>query len=151
MGEGVGYIPLSDEETVVIFGDEARHGLQSLDAIQQEQVLNRLLSIVESKSPPSSFVYESIANLDIITAGDQCRLYTKVVDNIPRDQTRYHVIYVFYIDNKHDYPRSKLARFSSHARDKLDRITDLSTVPDVDEYFQNHNALHEDDLRDLLP
>lgn len=147
----MGYIPLSDEETAVIFGDEARQGLQALDATQQEQVLNRLLSIVESESPPSSFVYESIANLDIITAGDKCRLYAKVVDNIPRDNTRYHVIFVFYIDNKHDYPRRKLAQFSPRAQDKLERITDLTTVPDVDNYLEKHNALHEADLRDLLP
>jgi len=98
----VSYVSLSDEETRVIFAEEAAADFAALDASEQEEVITRLLNIVTSEAPPSSFIYERIANLDIITVGDQGRLYTKVVDEIPRGDTEYHVIYLFFID---PYPR----------------------------------------------
>lgn len=76
-------VPLSDEETRVIFGGEAVTDFAELDVSEQEEVISRLLNIAMSEAPPSSFIYECIANLDIITVGDQGRLYTKVVDEIP--------------------------------------------------------------------
>lgn len=144
-------VPLSDEETRVIFAGEATAGFAELDASEQQEVVNRLLSIVESEAPPSSFVYEQIANLDIITIGDQGRLYTKVVDEIPRGDTEYHVIFLFFIDPYHDYPHKALAEYSPSAEAKVDRVTALEEVSDVDQYLRNHDALDEDDLRDLLP
>ena len=76
------YIPLSDEEPRVIFAGEAATAFGQLDASGQEEVIRRLLNVVTSEAPPSSLVYEKIANLDIIVVGDQGRLYTKVVDEI---------------------------------------------------------------------
>ncbi|WP_136690058.1 hypothetical protein [Halorhabdus amylolytica] len=144
-------VPLSDEETRVIFAGEAAANLSELDASEQEAVIQRLLNIVESEAPPSSFVYERIANLDIITVGDQGRLYTKVVDEIPRGNTEYHVIFLFFIDITHDYPYKALAEYSPSAETMAEEVTDLESVSDVDAYLEQHDALDEDDLRDLLP
>lgn len=144
-------VPLSDEETRVIFAGEAAAGFAELDASEQEEVIRRLLNIVTSEAPPSSFVYEHIANLDIITVGDQGRLYTKVADEIPRGNTEYHVIFLFFIDSYHDYPRKVLAEYSQSAEAKAEEVTELETVPDVDQYLTDHGALDEDDLRGLLP
>jgi hypothetical protein len=147
----VSRVSLSDEETRVIFAGEAAAGFADLDASQQEDVIRRLLNIVTSEAPPSSFVYERIANLDIITVGDQGRLYTKVVDEIPRGDTEYHVIFLFFIDPYHDYPHKALAEYSPSAEAKAEEVTEIEEVADVDEYLESHNALDEDDLRGLLP
>lgn len=144
-------VSLSDEETRVIFAGEAAAGLAELDASQQEEVLQRLLNIVTSEAPPSAFVYEQIANLDIITVGDQGRLYTKVVDEIPRGDTEYHIIFLFFIDPYHDYPHKALAEYSTSAEQKAEAATALESVDDVDEYLAAYDALDEADLQDLLP
>lgn len=78
------WIPLTDEETRVIFAGEAASNLGSLEGSEQRQAINRLVSILENEANPSSLVHEQIGNLDIFTAGDQIRLYAKVVDEIPR-------------------------------------------------------------------
>lgn len=144
-------VPLSDEETRVIFAGEAAEGFAELDASEQEEVIRRLLNIVTSDVPPSSFVYERIANLDIVTVGDQGRLYTKIVDEIPRGNTEYHVVFLFFIDASHDYPHQALAEYSQRAEAKAKEVTALETVPDVDGYLAEYDALDEDDLRELLP
>lgn len=143
-------IALSDEETKVILGEEAGENLRELDGTKQAAVINRLLTIVRSAYDPSHFIYERIANLDIIHFGEQGRLYAKVVTNVPQGNTAYHVIYVFYIDSRHEYNRSDLATFSHSAQATLDEITDLSTVDDVEAYLESHDALGEDDLTALL-
>jgi hypothetical protein len=146
----VSRVPLSDEETRVIFAGEAASGFADLDPSEQEGLIRRLLSIITSEAPPSSFVHERIANLDIITVGDQMRLYTRVVDEIPRGNTEYHVIFLFYIDPRHDYAHQTLAEYSWDAESRAETVTSLDTVSDVDAYFEEHNALAEDDLRELL-
>jgi len=81
----VSYVSLSDEETRVIFAEEAAADFAALDASEQEEVITRLLNIVTSEAPPSSFIYERIANLDIITVGDQG------ADCTPKSLTKSHV------------------------------------------------------------
>lgn len=144
-------IPLSDEETRIIFGEQAGNGLDALDASQQEQILRKLLDIMEGEAPPSTYVYEQIGNLDIYRTGDLMRIYAKAVDNIPRGNTMYHVVYVFYIDEGHEYHRKHLAEFSSRAKQKLERITNLETVDDVEAYFERQNAHDADLIREKLP
>jgi len=135
----VSYVSLSDEETRVIFAEEAAADFAALDA-SEEEVITRLLNIVTSEAPPSSFIYERIANLDIITVGDQGRLYTKVVDEIPRGDTEYHVIYLFFIDPYHDYPHKALAAYSPSAEAKAEEVTALEQVSDVEQYSVLHKA-----------
>jgi hypothetical protein len=61
----------------------------------------------------------------------------------------YHVIYLFYIDDDHDYPHEKLAMYSPQAAEKAETVTALSTVDDVEVYLEEHDALDADDLREL--
>jgi hypothetical protein len=146
----VSRIPLSDEESRVIFAGEAASNFGALEGSEQQQVINRLVSVLDNEAKPSSFVHEQIGNLDIYTAGDQIRLYTKVVDGIPRGNAEYHVIYLFYIDDDHDYQNRKLATYGARAETKVEQVTSLRTVTDVEEYLSEQNAMDADELRDLL-
>ena len=143
-------VPLSDEESRVIFAGEAASNFGALEGSEQKQVINRLVTILESETKPSSLIYERIGNLDIFTVDSQIRLYTKVVDEIPRGNAEYHVIYLFYIDDDHDYDNKTLATYSPEAKTKVKRITALQTVPDVEQYLDENDALDTAALRDLL-
>lgn len=143
-------VPLSDEESRVIFAGEAASNFGALEGSEQKQVINRLVTILESDTKPSSLIYERIGNLDIFTVGSQIRLYTKVVDEIPRGNAEYHVIYLFYIDDDHDYDNKTLATYSPEAKTKVKRITAIQTVPDVEQYLYENDALDAAALRDLL-
>lgn len=143
-------VPLSDEESRVIFAGEAASNFGALEGSEQKQVINRLVTILESDTKPSSLIYERIGNLDIFTVGSQIRLYTKVVDEIPRGNAEYHVVYLFYIDDDHDYDNKTLATYSPEAKTKVKRITALQTVPDVEQYLDENDALDTAALRDLL-
>lgn len=86
-------IPLSDEETVLIFAGEALSNYEGLDAGAQRTVIECLQQVMGAETPPTAQRYERIANLDIIRCGDQPRLYTKMVENIPEENVTYHVIF----------------------------------------------------------
>jgi hypothetical protein len=60
------------------------------------------------------------------------------------------VSYVPLFDDDHDYEQRALATYSHEAQTKMERLTSLETVFDVQEYFEEMNALDEDDIRDLL-
>ncbi|KKF40129.1 hypothetical protein FK85_22930 [Halorubrum saccharovorum] len=144
------YVPLSDDETRVIFTSEARSNLAGLEGSEQQAILKKILSVLQSESPPSSFVREEIQNLDIIAIGSQIRLYSKVVERIPRGNAEFDILYIFYIDDDHDYEQRALATYSYEAQAKMESLTSLETVFDVQEYFEEMNALDEGDIRDLL-
>lgn len=141
---------LSDEETVVIFADEARTNLEHIDATKQRSVVSRLEDIADSSVPPTGFRRERIGNLDIVAAGDTARLYTKIAENIPQNDTRYHIVYVFYIDSDHEYARSELATYNRRAQQVVERIREFEHVDRVDDYLRAENALTAADLADFL-
>lgn len=141
---------LSDEETVVIFAKEARANLDDLDATKQRSVLSRLEDIADSSVPPSGFRRERIANLDVLAAGDTNRLYTKIVENVPQNHIRYHIVNVFYVDSEHEYDRGDLATYSHRAQRVVERIREFEHVDAVDEYLRAEHALSATDLADLL-
>lgn len=66
----MGYVPLSDDETRVVFTDESARNVASLDAGEQKQVLRKLITIAGHDAPPSRLRYEHIANLDVYAVGD---------------------------------------------------------------------------------
>jgi len=147
----VGYIPLGDEQTWVIFAGEAQSNLASLEGSEQQQILTKLLQIAESDAKPTAFRYEQIKNLDIIAVGNQIRLYTKIVDGIPSGNAEYHLIYLFYIDDDHEYETGPMATYASEAQTALDTATSLETIQDIESYLSELQALDADALRDLLP
>ena len=143
-------VPFSDEETRVIFGEGTLASLSQCDGKKQEKILKKLRDICESVSPPDQFIYEKIQNVDIIRPGDACRLYTKVVTYIPEGNTEYHIVYVLYIDADHEYDHGNLVTFNEGAQAKLECITALETVDDVELYLSEHDAMGADDLSELL-
>jgi hypothetical protein len=145
----VNYIPLTDEDTFLIFAGEAKRNLEALDRGQQDAVIDRLSTVVGSAAPPSAYVYERIGNLDIVTVGDQGRLYTRIVEDVPRGNARYHLVYLFFIDATHDYPRTALATYTEAAAAKATKATSLDTVASVDAYLDRMNALDSEDLSGL--
>ena len=143
-------VPLSNEETRVIFTGQSLSGLADLEGSKQKAVIHCLISIIESASKPRSRAHEQIANLDIFTAGSTIRLYTKVVEDVPRGNEKYHLIYLFYIDHKHEYARSDLVEYSERAQANMEIATSFETVCDVEEYFEEQNAYDADGLRAFL-
>lgn len=60
------------------------------------------------------------------------------------------VIYIFYIDDDHDYRNHELSTYSVDAQNLVEIVTAFELMSDVEEYFEEMNALDADDLRDLL-
>jgi len=146
----VSRVPLSDEERLVVLAGQAGEDLRELDAGQQEQVLQRLLDIIKAEAKPSAYVREKIADLDIIAAGDTPRLYTKVVEDVPRGNATYHVVFVLYIDYTHDYPGPALKEYSEEAASLLEKTTELEVVNELEAYLDSLDALDADALQQLL-
>ncbi|ELZ43732.1 hypothetical protein C464_16322 [Halorubrum coriense DSM 10284] len=124
--------------------------MTGLEGSEQQAILKKILSVLQSESPPSSFVREEIQNIDIIAISSQIRLYSKVVERIPRGNAEFDILYIFYIDDDHDYEQRDLATYSHEAQAKTESLTSLETVLDVQEYFEEMNALDEGDIQDLL-
>ncbi|MDS0280371.1 hypothetical protein NDI85_21530 [Halomicroarcula sp. S1AR25-4] len=143
-------VPLSDEETRFIFAGEARSNLGDCDPGDQRQIINRLIDIADRQSPPGQLVHEKIQNIDIFTAGDQCRIYTKTVTYVPENEPTYHIIFLLYIDDAHDYEQRVLAEYNQLSQTLLEAATSLDSVTDVEAYLEHHNALSPDDLRSFL-
>lgn len=142
--------PLSDEKTRVIFQEGITSQVEPLDPGVQRQILKKLKSLCESDYPPDAIEHERIQNLQIFAAGDQIRLYTKVVTNIPSGSSEYHIIYVLYIDEGHDYNHTDLATYNLDAQRLLEEITALGTIGDVETYLEDHNAMGPENFERLL-
>ena len=145
------HIPLGgSEETHIIFEGGIPKHLANLSASEQRDLLTKLLNIAKETAPPDGYVYEQIGNVDIIRFSGAGRTYTKVVTFIPEGNTSYHIIYVLYVDEGHEYDQGELGKFSHQAQQKLETITDLDSVEDVEAYLETHDSLTADDLDDLL-
>jgi hypothetical protein len=77
-------------------------------------------------------------------------LYTTVVDEIPRGDAEYHVVFLFFIDPYHDYPDKALAEYNPRAEARVEEATALETVDDVEQFLDDLDALDESALEDLL-
>ncbi|WP_254861656.1 hypothetical protein [Halovivax gelatinilyticus] len=145
------YVPLGGpEETHIIFEREFPAHLDALDVTEQRNPLSKLHTLASSDAPPDQYVYEQIGTLDIVRFSDAGRLYTKVLTHVPDGNSSYHIVYVLYVDRTHQYDQGKLGKFSQQARQKLDTITDLSSVRRVESYLDEHDSLTADDLDELL-
>lgn len=145
------YIPFGgSEETHIIFEGGFPDHLANLSASEQRDLLTKIRNIAKEDTPPDGYVYEQIGNLDIIKFSEAGRAYTKIVTFIPEGNTQYHIMYVLYIDKDHEYDQGKLGKFSQQAQTKLESITDLESVENVEAYLEKHNSLTAEDLDDLL-
>lgn len=144
-------IPLGgNEETHVIFDGDVPNHLADLSATDQRDVLKKLRDIASSSAPPDAFVYEQIKNIDVLKFSEDGRIYSKIVTEIPQGNTHYHVVYVLYVDDAHDYDQSDLAEYNVVAQNKLNRITRLTELEDVEWYLDDRDSLNADDLAYLL-
>lgn len=144
-------IPLGgNEETHVIFDGDVPNHLADLSPTDQRDVLKKLQDIASSSAPPDAFVYEQIKNIDVLKFNEGGRIYSKIVTEIPQGNTHYHVVYVLYVDDAHDYDQSDLAEYNVVAQNKLNRITRLTELGDVEWYLDDRDSLNADDLAYLL-
>lgn len=121
-----------------------------LGANEQRGMLEKLHDIASSDAPPDAFRYKRIRNIDVIKFSKNGRIYSKIVTGIPQGDTRYHVVYVLYVDEDHDYDPSDLTEYSVEAQNKLDVITDLTELVDVERYLDERDSLDQNDLAELL-
>lgn len=145
------HIPLGgSEETHVIFDGGIPAHIAELSASEQRDLLTKLRNIAKEDAPPDRYVYEQIGNLDILKFSRAGRVYSKIITYIPEGSTHYHIIYVLYVDEDHDYDQGELGEFSQQAQQTLEMITDFESVEDVEAYLETHNSLTADDLDELL-
>mgnify|MGYP006296066865 CR=1 FL=1 len=143
-------IPLSDEETKVIFTEEAKRNLDALTADVQPPVLKQLLTLTEKTTPPSTSAYKQIGNLDIFRVDDKCRLYTKIVENIPDGNSTYHVVFLLYIDAYHEYRDQDVSTFSASAQRYADLVHSIETLDSIESFLEERGAIGAGRLRKML-
>lgn len=144
-------IPLSDEENYAILAETFTESLGDLDKEEQRQVLKRVHTLLESESP-RYYIYEQPKGTDrlhIIRAGDQLRIYCRLVMGIPRGGKLYNILYLFYID-KHYYRDSDLRRFDERAQERLNEATSISGAEEAGEYLDRQDAMDAEDVVELL-
>ncbi|QZA89493.1 hypothetical protein K0C01_04990 [Salinarchaeum sp. IM2453] len=144
-------IPLDgSKETHIIFEGNIPGHLDTLNASEQRDLLTKLSNIANKDASPDAYTYEKIGNLDIFKFSKDGRIYSKVVTFVPEINPKYHIIYVLYVDEDHEYDDGKLGRFSQQAQQKLENVTDLESVEDIEAYLEANNSLTSGDLDDLL-
>lgn len=144
-------VSISDEENRVILAEKFGSGMGNLGSQEQRHVLNRLCTLLDSSSP-QHFIYETVEGcdeLEVIRAGEYLRIYVRLVMGIPDGNKRYNILFVFFVD-KHKYRSATLHHLDEAAEQRLEEITGLSSVPDVEDYLTEHNALAHEDVQERL-
>lgn len=145
------HIPLNDgEEIHFIFNEDIEAHLSGLSATEQRDLLKKLYDIVSSSAPPDTFIHERIGNLDIVKFSKTGRIYCKIIPSIPEGDNEYHIVFVFYVDEDHDYDQGDLATYSRGAQQRMRQVTSLAKVSDVAQYLEDRNSITAEDLASLL-
>jgi hypothetical protein len=142
----VARIPLTDEETAVIFPEEVKEQLSAIDGSKQQDVLGELLDVVGADVPPDAKAYEKIENVTIYRAGGKTRIYSAVVTNVPAENPEYHVVFVLHLDPTHEYDDNDLVAVDETAQRRIDEVGSFRSVERMDEFLEAKNVLWEDDL-----
>lgn len=138
-------VPLSDDENVVVFVRPTLSDLEGLDGGEREQFLKRLLRTLESDAP-DHYVEKAFSNCDELQqfrAGRYLRGYCRLVMGV----AGYNVLFLFHV-TKHNYRQLDL--YDARACKRVSELTDLSSVGDVEEYLDAHDAMTVEDVRDVL-
>lgn len=144
-------VELSDEENYAILAEQFGEGLSSLGATDQRRIVKKLHKILAS-SNPQYYIYETVEGcdeLEVIREGDSLRIYCRLVMGIPQNDEHYNVLFAFYVDN-HGYEPVTLSNLDRAAKQWLEEITEFSTVADVDEYLDAHDAKTAEFFADRL-
>lgn len=122
-----------------------------LDKTEQLQVFKRVYTTLDSNSP-DYFIYEALEGheeLEVIRAGEYLRIYCRLVMGIPQGTKMYNVLFLFYVD-KHRYRSAVTRRFDRRAADRVDSVTGLETVDDVEEFLEENDAEDADYLAERI-
>lgn len=145
-------VELSDDETVAILAETFTNGLSDLgDRSRQVAVLKRIHQLLDS-SAPQHFIYETVQGcdeLEVIRAGDDLRIFCRLVMGIPEGDKQYNVLFVFYVD-PHEYRAQQLATFDVAAEQRLIEVTSFDDVDDVSGYLDEMNAFTSEEIGDRI-
>lgn len=134
-------VPLSTEENRAIFTESFGDALRDLDRDDQVQTLKKIHKLLDS-TYPEHYIYKNAKGceeLQIIRISDSLRIYCRLVMGIPHDNKAYNVLFLFYI-SKHEYRDAVMQRFDKRAQERLENITNLDAVDDVETYLAEHDA-----------
>ena len=145
-------VELSDEENVAILAETFTDSLADLgDRTRQLAVLKRLYELLDSKTP-QYFIYEIVTGceeLQVIRAGDDLRIFCRLVVGIPEGNKHYNVLFVFYTD-PHRYDQGTLQRLDAAARERLETLGALNELDSVEQYLDEQNAFTAADIKQRI-
>lgn len=114
-------------------------------------MLKRIHAVLESASP-QYFIEERVEGceeLQVIRAGNDLRIYCRLVLGIPRVNKEYNVLYALYVD-PHEYRSAVLQRLDDAAKDLLTEATSLDDVTDVEAYLEEMHAFYAEDIQERI-
>lgn len=135
-------VPLTDDTKIAIFSDQFRRDLEALDQSSTCHVWNRLRNIFTSMVPIERFIHERVSGaeeLEVIRAGDQLRLYCKLVDWA----AGFELLNLFGI-HKHDY--SGWAPYDRAAQQRVRHIRERETRTLITEFLEEQTTLEAEDI-----
>lgn len=138
-------VPLSGDDTAVIFSDAFSGALDGLGHSDVCRVWSRLVTVVENPAPPSHFVYERVTGaetLEVIRVGDDLRIYTKIIEDVPG----YNILNVFFV-HQHDYGGWQL--YDEAAQQRVMELRALETPAEVVDFIEERSGLSEEDIREI--
>lgn len=145
-------VPLSDEENRLILTERFGKSLRALDdKSRQLRVLNRIHALLDSVHP-QHFIYETLTGTDklqIIRAGDDLRIYCRLVMGVPEDDKLYNVLYCFHV-TPHQYGRTDLGQFDSVAKAKMKKLKGYEQPREVTRYLDEEDAFSAADLKERI-
>lgn len=80
---------------------------------------------------------------------DDRRIFCKLGMDVPEDDARYNVLFVFYVD-PHEYRPQQLATFDEAADPRLSEVTSFDDVENVEEYLSELNAFTAEAIDDRI-
>lgn len=145
-------VKLSDGQNVAILAETFTESLASLgDKTHQRAVLKRIHALLSSSSP-QHFIYETVEGcdeLEVIRAGDDRRIFCRLVMGVPHGAERYNVLFVFYVD-RHEYRSQNLQRLDAATRQRLRDLRSSDSIESVERYFENHHAFTAAQIADRI-
>lgn len=145
-------VELSDEENVVILAQTFTDSLADLDdRPRQVAVLKRIYELLDS-SAPQHYIYETVQGcdeLEVIRVGRDRRIFCRLVMGIPKGDKEYNVLFVFYVDT-HNYRSAQLRTFDDAARQRLQEVTRLEDVGDVEAYLEELNTFRAEEIKERI-
>ncbi len=85
----------------------------------------------------------------MIRAGDDRRIFCRLVIGVPHGSDRYNVLFVFYVD-RHEYGSQNLQRLDAATRQRLRDLRSFDSVESVERYLETHHAFTATQIADRI-